>query len=422
MLLKTNDARIWYEWYTCQVNNFHKDHFVINKNMSELCNYLSLNIPKLLTKELSTYILAEVQYPEKAPIDYEQLLSFIEGVLAIGQGLYIYIDNVAYTYYANNYNLITVDNENILVITDSDRFYILKIHHFGTEQEWLEIVNTKTNQTMRSANYKYKFLSLQNDVQYPYGKSVYADSLDILRSIDMKYTNFYDEFILGKPMVVVDDSALRITQIEPTEEELADPNYKPRYKRLLNDNDKVFRAIASPALATGEKQSPVNQVQFKLRVDEFIKAINLDLALVSKHCGFDNSFMSFDGEGLQTATEVISKKSQLYKNIKVYQNKIYKLIEWICNEFNVAIEEGAISFGDSVISSEEQIKKDGIDLYGMGAIDTFTLLTKYFNYSEAQANLVLDRLHDNANEQLDKELKLMYSQQQQQEVEESTSF
>lgn len=118
--------------------------------------------------------------------------------------------------------------------------------------------------------------------------------------------------------------------------------------------------------------------------------------------------MSFEPatSSLKTATEVISRKSQLYKNIKIYQHKIGLLLEWFCEKLGIDYED-KITFGDSIIVSDEQLKQDGLNLIAVNCIDKYTLLTKYYGYTSDKANEVLQLLAEQEQKELDKELTLL---------------
>ena len=394
MLVSKYDASLWYDYYTSNVEKFHYKRFIRNNGKDVEENYRSLNIAKMITKELATYILAEAQYPDEINLSFNKLLTLIENTLAIGQIMLIKIDNDIKIFVPTQYEWYK-ENKEVLITESDTKQYMLDV----INNQWYDFSTGKKQ--LLNNNVEFKFFSLSDDLQYPYGKSIYADCLDILKSVDMRYTNFYDEFVLGRPMVVATSEALSVEMIPST-----DPKQPPTFKQYLHEDDKVFKIIAGNSLSTGDYTPPITQIKFELRTSQFIEAINLDLSLISKHAGFDNSFMAFDDNGIKTATEVIAKKSQLYKNIKIYQFKIKLLLEWLCQAYNVEYQDKII-FGDSVIVSDEQLKKDGQDLYLQKAIDKFTLLTKYYGYTAEKANEVLDLVQKEREKELEEEQLLL---------------
>ena len=69
--------------------------------------------------------------------------------------------------------------------------------------------------------------------------------------------------------------------------------------------------------------------------------------------------------------------------------------------------EDKITFGDSIIVSDEQLKQDGLNLIAVNCIDKYTLLTKYYGYTSDKANEVLQLLAEQEQKELDKELTLL---------------
>lgn len=403
MIIDNSLVNIWYQYYCAKVPKFHCNRMVTENGRPVERNYKSLNIAKMLTKELASYTLAEVDYPEKLPLSFNRLLSLAEATLALGQVIILYIPDKKDIQIYSPLNCQYDSDKNILHITDEEnkqfRVYLNTNKYYSVKDD---------QATLISDNIEVKTFNLLDDIQYPNGKSIFADCLDILESVDMRYSSFYDEFVLGKPMVVVTEEALRVITIPPTEDELkANPDAKPTFIQYLGEDDVVFKTIAGNSLSV-DSQAPIKQIEFNLRTDHYVTAINLDLSLISKQAGFDNSFMSFEPatSSLKTATEVISRKSQLYKNIKIYQHKIGLLLEWFCEKLGIDYED-KITFGDSIIVSDEQLKQDGLNLIAVNCIDKYTLLTKYYGYTSDKANEVLQLLAEQEQKELDKELTLL---------------
>ena len=402
MFIDKSIVNIWYEYYTSTVSDFHTEHTIIDNAMPKIVSYKSLYIPKMLTRELSSYVLAEATYPSELNLPLNTLIAMTEATMALGQILLVYVPttDTLHSFTANTYEY--DKKKDIVEIKNPDETSV----KINIGRKVITYYNENGN-AITTEKCILKTFSLVEDIEYPYGKSVFADCLDVIKSVDMRYTNFYKEFELGKPKVIVTEDALRVVVEYPTQEELQkNPNARPEFKQYLSPDDEVFKVVAGDPTNI-DKQSPIKQIEFKLRTNEFIEAINLDLALISKQAGFDNSFMAYDGTyGLKTATEVISRKSQLYKNIKIYQSKIYNLLVWLCELKDIDYVD-KIKFGDSVIQSDEQLKQDGLNLVGVGAVDKETLLVKYFNFTVSEARIVLERLEQEHQDELDKEIALI---------------
>ena len=122
MIVKQQLANTWYEYYTSRVNYFHVSRKTRHNGIDMEDNYKSLNIPKMITKELASYILAEVDYPSEIELSFNKLLTLTENTLAIGQILLIKKD-------VNSTNIdsfVPIDydwskeNEEILIYLDNE--------------------------------------------------------------------------------------------------------------------------------------------------------------------------------------------------------------------------------------------------------------------------------------------------------------
>ena len=141
------------------------------------------------------------------------------------------------------------------------------------------------------------------------GISIYANSLNKLKSLDEKYNSLNTEFKLGKKRVTISKNAVKGAAS-------VDENGKPVYVQYFDTDDEVFVVINTGNL----DNDPVKEIDMNLRVEEHIKGINNDIRLLSSHIGLGDNFYSLnETSGLKTATEVISEKSEAYRTTKHYQ-------------------------------------------------------------------------------------------------------
>ena len=86
------------------------------------------------------------------------------------------------------------------------------------------------------------------------GISIFANSIDRFKSIDTKYDSFYNEFILGKKRILVDQAAMK-GGME------TDEQGNPHFVQYFDKNDRVYVGI------NAEMKDPVkeNRLQNKKR-------------------------------------------------------------------------------------------------------------------------------------------------------------
>ena len=145
------------------------------------------------------------------------------------------------------------------------------------------------------------------DLTSPLGISLYANALGTLKSLDIAFDSFQREFVLGKKRIMVPTSAIR-TVIDP---QTGIP------QRYFDATDEVYEAMN---FDDGAKQ--IQDISVELRVEEHTAAINALLNYVSTQVGFSAGAFSFDGQGVKTATEVVSENSKTFRTKQSHETII----------------------------------------------------------------------------------------------------
>ncbi|MBU9711073.1 phage portal protein [Evansella tamaricis] len=136
------------------------------------------------------------------------------------------------------------------------------------------------------------------DLDSKLGIPLFADALDTLYSLDTAFDSFNREFRLGKKRITVPTSAIQTVVDE-----------HGMMHRYFDADDEVYEAFNFE----GDKQEAKEHVT-TLRVDEHISAINTLLEILAFQTGFSPGTFTFDGQGLKTATEVVSENSKTYRS------------------------------------------------------------------------------------------------------------
>lgn len=433
---------IWKQWYRGNVNDFH--YYNVKKVDGTTCKKerRTLNMPKKVCEDFS-----KLEWSENVDIKLnnkkstEQLLntlnskennfnvnfpSFLEKVYALGTGVTIeykkdgktiidFIDgDVVLPYkYTNSYiyGLITV-SRTIKGIGSKKKYYTVLTYHeyennkyikyyelyvsssentLGKEKDFAKLYPNIQNPEFIETNYPrfqvWKLPIANNfDTDSPMGLSILANQIDKFKNIDTKYDSFDREFVLGKRRILVDQTAVKKQATG------VDSNDNIIYASYFDAEDEAYVAIK------GMDNQPIKDIDFTLRTQEHIDAINTELNYLSAGVGLGTGFYRFDGNGLKTATEVVSENSDTYRTkvhhqIPIY-DCLYDLISAICEMENIKYKEISITFDDSIIQDEDALIKRGVDLYNAGLISKEKFMSKYLHYEESEVKDELEKIKE----------------------------
>lgn len=360
-------------------------------------NAFSINFPQFLEKEYALGTMVTVEYKK----DGKTIIDYIEG------------DVILPYKYTNSYinGLITV-SRSTEGTDNKKKYYTLLTYHEYTNGQYLKTnelyVSKEENTLGRQISFTDKYkdvaedeildtehpkfqvwkLPIANnfDTGSPMGISILANQIDKFKSIDIKYDSFNHEFSSGKRRILVDRSAVK------REVDGVDDNNNIIYTSYFDVNDDVYVAIK------GMDNQPIKDINFDLRTQQHIEAINAELNYLSAGVKLGNNFYSFDGKGLKTATEVVSENSDTYRTKVQHQIPIYDclydLIACICEMEGIKYKEISITFDDSIVQDEEALINRGINLYNAGLISKEKFMTKYLHYEEAEVQEELTKIKE----------------------------
>jgi A118 family predicted phage portal protein len=211
------------------------------------------------------------------------------------------------------------------------------------------------------------------DINSCLGISVFALSLDVLKSVDMTYDSLSNEFELGKKRIFVSSEAMKIDQSTGERKFVFDPNDTVFYQLPVGMDDKTF----------------VQETKGELRVEEHINGLQSQLSMLSEKVGFGRNKYKFDSQGLSTATEVISENSDMFRHLKKHEILIEKIIRgliesiaYINNEFGIGeiinTEGIEVKFDDSIIEDKNTEMIRDMQLVNVGLMFPYEFRVKYF--------------------------------------------
>ena len=219
------------------------------------------------------------------------------------------------------------------------------------------------------------------DPDSPMGVALFANAIDQLKGIDTVYDSYVNEFVLGKKRIFVAPEMLNRNAD-------GDPVFDP--------NDVTFYQLPEDSL---KDDKPLVEVNMEIRAEDHSRAINDFLNILSVKCGFGTQHYRFESGSIQTATQVISENSDMYKTIKKHEiilnSAIKELVSIIIRLGNVlgkGLNEDAeilVNFDDSIIEDKgTERKEDRLDV-AMGSMKIEEYRAKWYNETlkEASNNL-----------------------------------
>lgn len=227
------------------------------------------------------------------------------------------------------------------------------------------------------------------DPQSPLGISIFANALDTLKALDIAFDSFIREFSLGKKRILVPATAIQ-TVVDPRTGEV---------RRYFDAEDEVYQAFN---FADPENQK-IQDMSVELRVDEHVSAIQALLDILAMQIGFSPGAFTFDGQGVKTATEVVSENSKTYRT----KNSHELLIEEALKEFiECLVQVGelygvfnapqeydiTIDFDDSIAQDRDANADYYLKLKNAGLISARTALMRILDLTEEQAEEELRRI------------------------------
>ena len=219
------------------------------------------------------------------------------------------------------------------------------------------------------------------DLDCPMGVSVYANAISALRSLDLAYDSYTNEFALGRKRIMV---PITMAKIQMTKDGTAQP--------IFDSNDVAFYAMQLPDGATQE----IKDISPPIPATEHEQGIRLMLNLLSKKCGLGNDRYQFEAGGVKTATEVISEKSDLYQNLRKHElllgPAIVDMVKALAFLDGAAEPDAQVSFDDSIINDDNTKLDNNIKLVQAELKSKLTAIMELNGCSKKDAQKELDRI------------------------------
>ncbi|MCM1556762.1 MAG: hypothetical protein NC087_04430 [Anaeroplasma bactoclasticum] len=200
----------------------------------------------------------------------------------------------------------------------------------------------------------YPNIKDNHNLENPLGASVYADSIDTFKAIDVIFDSFFKEFKNGSKKRFISADLERINAEGQLESFIAEDE---EFVIPKGDDGKTL----------------IQEFNGELRVDSHIKAMDFYLNYAAKKCGLGDNRFEFTGAGgrpIQTATGVIAKETALFRNVVKQENfatdrfiEMLMAIAYVNNEYTTNIkldyteDDIEIVYDDNIVEDTDSKKK-----------------------------------------------------------------
>lgn len=212
----------------------------------------------------------------------------------------------------------------------------------------------------------------------PMGVAIFANSLDILRGLDTVYDSYINEFVLGKKRIFAAPELMGV-------DILGNPVFDP--------DDVVFYQLPEGYLQEGGK--PLEEVNMAIRAAEHQQAINDNLNMLSMKCGFGQNHYRFENGNIQTATQVISENSDMFRSINKHEliledvlDELVRIIARLGRVIGMQVDpetEVTVTFDDSIIEDKQAERQSDRQDVSMGAMTLTEYRAKWYGETEEEA-------------------------------------
>ena len=262
-----------------------------------------------------------------------------------------------------------------------------------TPDEWEEIpafsglaerIETGSDQPLFIIDRLNMANNADEDTTNPMGMALFANSVDVVRKLDLEYDSYANEFSLGRKRIFVAPEMLSTQNGEA----------------VFDPQDTVFYELPEDYFKNSESKEALHEVNMELRIEEHSQAINDDLTYLSMKCGFGTDRYKFESGGVKTATEVISENSDMYRSLQKHELVLERvLVQLIQTIIRAGIGIGipgldestavTIAFDDSIIEDKTTERQNDRQDVAMGAMTLAEYRSKWYGETveEAQKKL-----------------------------------
>lgn len=161
------------------------------------------------------------------------------------------------------------------------------------------------------------------DINSPLGLSIFDNAKTTIDFINRTYDEFMWEIKMGQRRVIVPE---QLTQLK-----VQDTQGNITFNRRFDVEQNVYMQVGAGNMDSGN----IIDLTTPIRSSDYISAISEGLKLFEMQIGVSSGMFTFDGQGVKTATEIVSENSDTYQ----MRNSIVALVEQSIKELCVSMCE-----------------------------------------------------------------------------------
>ena len=233
------------------------------------------------------------------------------------------------------------------------------------------------------------------DINSPLGLSIFDNAKTTIDFINRTYDEFMWEVKMGQRRVLVPEQMKQLK----VQDEQGDITFKRRFDVEQN----VYMQVAAGNMDSGN----ITDLTTPIRSSDYISAIAEGLKLFEMQIGVSNGMFTFDGQGVKTATEIVSENSDTYQ----MRNSIVALVEQSIKEICVSmcelgkavgiyrgtvpeLDEISVNLDDGVFTDRHAELDYWAKMVAAGLAPKTMAIEKTLNVTEEQAKEIYQSIND----------------------------
>jgi A118 family predicted phage portal protein len=224
------------------------------------------------------------------------------------------------------------------------------------------------------------------DTSSPFGVTVTANAISALEMIDNEADNFDNEGETARRKIFVSDDVVKTQKV--AEQTPDGASYK--LVKYFDKNQKIYQTMKLP------KDDPMKEFSPIYNSDPYIQGLKFKINLLSSKVGLGTGYYSFDTQKGMTATEVISKNSDTWKNRKKHIRRLERVLvdmmyavlrlEQEVNAYSGNLDlEYKVMFDDSIIEDDAKMLQDMKADVDSGIVPPYMYLMKKYKLDITEA-------------------------------------
>ena len=427
-ILNTQTTKIaeWKSWYAGKVRRFHR-YTIFNGKKRVPMERMTLGMPKkicedwanLLANEKTDIVLPDATSQETVNkyLDnnkfWKKINGAVEKYMALGQGAIV--EGVKNLQFNDNGDVIAY-GEPVIQLINGEKIYPISFEndtlvesafvnefgdntslsiHIRDEKGEYVIHNITCKGTGRNLTYNeetdhtifythsmtpwFQYLkpNIENniDINSPLGISIFANSIDILKSLDLAYDSVYNELNLGRKRIFISSKNIVVDALSGEMTPVFDQNDVEYYVLPESEDGK--------SIITNDTQ--------ELRIDAIDKALQRQLNLLSTKSGFGQNHYKFEAGTISTATQVVSENSDEFRTLRKHEIVLEEALidmtkalieiinDYTTDSINIDLNDIQVKFDDSIIEDKESQKLSDRQDLDKGIISKAEYRSKYYN-------------------------------------------